>query len=78
MGPKEKFLAIDGEVIASSAVNLAIDLHKEGKIEFITSFQDSSGRRERWLVFRHNDKIQRLRSNNARWYFLALVNERQR
>lgn len=76
---ESKFLSMEGEIIESSVHNLAIDLHRQGKIEFIAaSSSEISNRREKTFYFRHNDRMMKLRARDAKNYFLALVNDRPR
>lgn len=72
----EKFMTIDGQVVSASSANLAIDLHKEGKIEFLSAMPVSDTRREKSYTFRHNKRTIKLRAREARHYLLALVNDR--
>lgn len=74
----EKFLTVRGEILVATATNLAIDLHEEGRIEFLATTTYNDSNRKRLYVFRHNGRIIKISSTNAKTYFQALVNERPR
>lgn len=73
----DKFVTLKGELQPASPMFLAIDLHEEGKIQFIAASIDKDKRnRKTFYHFRHNGKLMKVPAHTVRFYFLALINER--